>query len=253
MTAADHRYLQGLSDIFLDLRTTHAEVKCPIHRLPVELVSEIFLFCPPSNGRPARLELPLLLLHVCAKWRAVSANTSGLWRTSSFTLGRSFIDHPENHHAQMASWLARVKAPTASLSITVDGSPNVPHEAFRFARHNPSLFTLVRNLHISTPHSQLLNLLSGGGPALESLSLLISQRNSMQWPPHLQFRQSTPLLREVTIIAVGLPVSKVSPGFATALPWSQLTVLTIKMTLTFSIWMLVFKECTSLHTAYFTV
>ncbi|KAJ7033287.1 hypothetical protein C8F04DRAFT_1261099 [Mycena alexandri] len=250
MTAADHRYLQDLSDIFLDLRTTHAEVKCPIHRLPVELVSEIFLFCPPPNGRPARLELPLLLLHVCAKWRAVAANTSGLWRTASFTLGCSFIDHQGNHHAQMASWLARAKAPTASLSITVDESHNVAHKAFRIARYNPSLFALVRNLSISSPRSQLPNLLGGDAPALESLSLAI--QDDPRWLRGLRPTQLAPRFYHLPILAEGIG-NRRPPRFLAAFPWLQLNTLTLKINMRFSVWMTVFSQCTSLRAARFIV
>ncbi|KAJ7177698.1 hypothetical protein C8R46DRAFT_1212439 [Mycena filopes] len=251
LTAANDRYLQDLTGIFVDLRTTNAEVNCPIHRLPVEVVSEIFLLCP-SDTQPDRFGSPLVLLQVCAGWRTVAIDTSGLWRTASFVLGRSFLAHDKNHHVQMASWLARAKAPTATLSIAVDESYDVLHKAFRMARYNPSLFASVRILRISSPQSQLPNLLNGGPgscmPALESLSLITPRWNLLQRPLH----RST--VRDQRVLPAGLRLStRRRPMLLTALPWSQLRTLIIQINIRFSAWLAIFSQCTSLRTARFVV
>ncbi|KAJ7177748.1 hypothetical protein C8R46DRAFT_1212483 [Mycena filopes] len=226
-TATDDRYLQALTDIFVDLRTTNAEVK---------------------------FGSPLVLLQVCVAWRTVAIDTSGLWRTASFVLGRSFLAHDKNHHAQMAAWLARAKTPTAALSITVDASHNVPHEAFHIPRHNPTLFASVRTLRISSPQSQLPHLLGGVVmSALESLSITIPE-DLPQWLPGLQLGQSVPNLHNLTIIADGLRVSDHGdPGLVTAIPWLQLRKLNMKLHVNLSVWMAILSQCTALISASFVV
>ncbi|KAJ7233764.1 hypothetical protein C8J57DRAFT_1035010, partial [Mycena rebaudengoi] len=58
----------------------------PITRLPVEISSEIFLFCLPDSGpagyrRPNPGDAPLLLLRICTAWADIARSRPTLWDT----------------------------------------------------------------------------------------------------------------------------------------------------------------------------
>ncbi|KAJ7649901.1 hypothetical protein FB45DRAFT_5696 [Roridomyces roridus] len=92
----------------------------PIARLPVELSSDIFLQCLPSNrGRreyhQARAHLaPLLLLNICHHWTNIALSTPALWASIGivFPRGRGFKDLLE-------TWLRR--AGSYHLRISIGG------------------------------------------------------------------------------------------------------------------------------------
>ncbi|KIY47507.1 hypothetical protein FISHEDRAFT_10653, partial [Fistulina hepatica ATCC 64428] len=50
-----------------------------IRNLPVELLSEIFLFCIASPEPPNALPTPVLLSQVCALWRNILLNSPRFW------------------------------------------------------------------------------------------------------------------------------------------------------------------------------
>jgi hypothetical protein len=62
--------------------------KCPVLRLPNEIVSEIFthflpvyLLCPPVTG----LLSPIVLTHICRKWREIALTTDHPSKKSTCT------------------------------------------------------------------------------------------------------------------------------------------------------------------------
>ncbi|KAJ7226604.1 hypothetical protein C8J57DRAFT_1039744, partial [Mycena rebaudengoi] len=46
--------------------------------IPPQITSEVFLHCPLAQ-RPDPMEAPLLLAHICSKWRAIAFSTPALW------------------------------------------------------------------------------------------------------------------------------------------------------------------------------
>ncbi|KAJ7200042.1 hypothetical protein B0H12DRAFT_1244528 [Mycena haematopus] len=240
-----------LEEIFVQLRSKAQAAQYSFNALPVELIAEIFLFCAPSVCRPDRLSAPLILLQVCSMWRSIAAVTAALWRTPSFSLNRSFIDNQDNHRFQIASWFTRAKSTAIALSLTVEEALSLTHESLA-----PFLFELVRTLHISSPHSQLYKLFegSGGSTALESITLTISAPH-LEWALHVHLCLSAPLLRNLTIHAERLFISaQLSPTtFVASFPWSQLTVLNLKLFLGTSVWISVFSQCRLLRIAHFVV
>ncbi|KAJ7260403.1 hypothetical protein B0H12DRAFT_1069836 [Mycena haematopus] len=247
----DGSYLENLEEIFVQLRSKAQAAQYSFNALPVELIAEIFLFCAPSVCRPDRLSAPLILLQVCSMWRSIAAVTAALWRTPSFSLNRSFIDNQDNHRFQIASWFTRAKSTAIALSLTVEEALSLTHESLA-----PFLFELVRTLHISSPHSQLYKLFegSGGSTALESITLTISAPH-LEWALHVHLCLSAPLLRNLTIHAERLFISaQLSPTtFVASFPWSQLTVLNLKLFLGTSVWISVFSQCRLLRIAHFVV
>ncbi|KAJ7658374.1 hypothetical protein DFH06DRAFT_1327652 [Mycena polygramma] len=254
IAAADDAYLGILSESFVSIRGI-PRVKCPISRLPFELVSYILLLCAPH--RPAdRLVAPLRWLQVCSRWRTIASDTAGLWREPVFTLSRSFFAARGNHEAQLTTWMRRAKS-SIKLSLIVGDAQYLPHEIFDIAQHNPSLYSQVYSLHICSPLSQLCNLLRGATGSdtttLHSVSLLISNCNSTQSLPHVQLFRSAPRLRKLTIEAEGFLIDRQLSDKLLAFPWSQLTELTLKLELEISTWILIFSQCSALHSASFIV
>lgn len=60
----------------------------PIRRIPVEILSEIFVRCLSKDGltRPSSGEAPLLLMMICRRWRDVAISTPKLWSSLSILL-----------------------------------------------------------------------------------------------------------------------------------------------------------------------
>ncbi|KAJ7020984.1 hypothetical protein C8F04DRAFT_921283, partial [Mycena alexandri] len=62
---------------FSDLRVQRY-LQEPIGRLPIEILSEIFILLPLARNQRERSS-PLLLLRICATWRTVALSTAALW------------------------------------------------------------------------------------------------------------------------------------------------------------------------------
>ncbi|KAJ7464966.1 hypothetical protein B0H11DRAFT_1922387 [Mycena galericulata] len=250
MVEDDESPVKTLSTHFVIMRTILGD-KCSVHALPVELISLIFIHCTPSGRH--RFEIPLLLLRICSRWRDIAVQTPELWRDPRFTLGPSFFRNRDNHHFQMASWLTRAKSSGIALALTVRNAPHLPDQTFNLAQDNPSFFSRVRTLRLSSSGSQLRHFFEGAAlPVLQTLYLLIENG-----PAHLAvpFCQSAPLLRSVQIDNSQrlAPAPQFEAGFVTAFPWSQLTVLIIQTVIGISVWIPVFSQCTSLETGHFVV
>ncbi|KAJ7860494.1 hypothetical protein B0H13DRAFT_1549274, partial [Mycena leptocephala] len=46
---------------------------------PLELSSEIFLYCLPPRPKPAAHNVPMLLLKICSTWTSIALSTPALW------------------------------------------------------------------------------------------------------------------------------------------------------------------------------
>ncbi|TRM58529.1 hypothetical protein BD626DRAFT_573531 [Schizophyllum amplum] len=115
----DHTFFQGWLDKFRIRRAQdfgsvrRGQDDVPIHRLPVELLSQIFMHCLEFRGvvtlcaaRLDSLHQPIILSHVCALWRDLAIDLPALWRRLSlhpcngrinqYQLGRLFIARAKN-------------------------------------------------------------------------------------------------------------------------------------------------------------
>jgi hypothetical protein len=103
--------------------TMHKALVSPVHYMPPEILSEIFLYCvamvlfePASGSRGLYLDkTPLLLGKICSGWRNVSLSTLRLW---TFFRLRAKSQHLEAHVLLAETWLARAGA--CPLSIALD-------------------------------------------------------------------------------------------------------------------------------------
>ncbi|KAJ6561759.1 hypothetical protein B0H19DRAFT_909252, partial [Mycena capillaripes] len=73
--------LEGKRDRLNDFIKAHTALLSPARRLPVDVVSDIFTACLPSdrNAIMSAAECPLLLCHICRAWRDVALSTPRLW------------------------------------------------------------------------------------------------------------------------------------------------------------------------------
>ncbi|KAJ3863212.1 hypothetical protein EV359DRAFT_43570, partial [Lentinula novae-zelandiae] len=70
--------------------SSHVSPASQNHRLPVEILADIFLYCLPTiyDVPPPRLtdQAPLLLVAVCREWRLIVLNTPRLWSSPQIRL-----------------------------------------------------------------------------------------------------------------------------------------------------------------------
>ncbi|KAJ7839674.1 hypothetical protein B0H13DRAFT_2366688 [Mycena leptocephala] len=244
----DHHYLSTLSRIFVERRAKVLHARCQIDSLPVEVMSLIFLLCNEELSQPSLL---LLLLQVCSRWRIIATETPRLWRTPLFVLGLLFLRNRDSHQAYMAARLKRVGVVPVSLSLTVPDIEYLPHQVADVTQYNPRFFARVHHLRVSSPPSQLSNLLGGAVghamPELHSVSLKMAHWNPRQWPSDARLFRLAPVHCDLTIDAQGsIMGQRLGPGFMKAFPWSQLTTLTLKLPWGISFWYSVLHECKSL-------
>ncbi|KAJ7508749.1 hypothetical protein B0H11DRAFT_1962450 [Mycena galericulata] len=193
----------------------------PILTLPPEITSDIFVQCLPGhwetkNPHPDRV--PLLLLRICADWRAIALSTPELWAV--LHIARYSLFHSDRQPAiekGIDSWLKCAKG--LPLFLDFDGwtspvlPPVSPSPYLRIiARHASQL----RHLKLAIDHDDLHRLDSHmlEFPLLETLSISHNADNG----PVRAFR-SAPKLREFTLLEEGRrPFLHVD-----SLPWGQIT------------------------------
>ncbi|KAJ7031147.1 hypothetical protein C8F04DRAFT_1111724 [Mycena alexandri] len=105
-----------------ELERTKSEVESdlnaildPVGRLPLEISSDIFLRCPPSNPTCNIREAPLVFMRVCHSWSNIALSTPSLWTTISFASPCA-----KGIPKLCNDWLNRSK--TLSLSLSISGS-----------------------------------------------------------------------------------------------------------------------------------
>ena len=147
--------------------------------LPDEIIAEIFLHCLPREyGRGASLnpkEAPVLLTHVCQRWRIIAVNEGRLWAALRFRPTPEFVaGNPRLLLILAISALQRCKGCKHSVELHfADGFNSLPSDTLSiplqpFLLLDTSLATLaLRNVRLK----EMVNLRRGLFPALESLAL----------------------------------------------------------------------------------
>ena len=106
-----------------------------VHRLPVEILIEIFLFyLPPGRtlGRSLRVsasrrQAPLLLCHVCSSWRRIALQTPALWACLIMEVsGEDTQEVPERHSQVASHWFSQAGRHLVNLEIVDDIDHNGP-------------------------------------------------------------------------------------------------------------------------------
>ncbi|KAJ7487301.1 hypothetical protein B0H11DRAFT_1861122 [Mycena galericulata] len=203
--------IRGLRSQQKQIRKRLKSYKYPVLTLPNELISEIFLHFIPAYPRcapRARRQSPLLLTHICRKWRDIALATPALWR--AITIGGH--NSSKDHIPFLASWLSR--SGDLPLSIQMDdqysGIEPAELELIIPYRARWDVVSLqVYSLSVLFPLEDPL-------PQLRSLEIRISG-----WDPEpaLTAFHDVPRLRTATLWDFTYPADLV--------PWSQLTSLTL--------------------------
>ncbi|KZT20448.1 hypothetical protein NEOLEDRAFT_1151334 [Neolentinus lepideus HHB14362 ss-1] len=90
------------------------------HRLPPELLAEIFVHCLDNPLPSIKRDTPLhRLTHVCTFWREVALSTPRFW--CSFTIAISCQPKAGGRVSLLRSWLSRSASLPLSISISYDG------------------------------------------------------------------------------------------------------------------------------------
>ncbi|TFK65479.1 hypothetical protein BDN72DRAFT_962493 [Pluteus cervinus] len=162
-----------------------------IHRLPQELLAEIFYLArhiPPSDQYGVK-KLPsnwVAMSQVSQQWRDVALGSSNLWAHISSSYPRSIIQE-----------CLKRSEPT---SLTVDWYCSTPDDAqfFRSSLHRVKELTLVLN---STTWNTLSSNLSSPAPKLELLYIFLRSRDAQSPAPLIItdsiFSATTPCLQQV--------------------------------------------------------
>ncbi|KAJ7178171.1 hypothetical protein C8R46DRAFT_988301, partial [Mycena filopes] len=191
----------------------------PVLTLPPEVVSEIFVhFLPvyPRRAPDKGLHSPVVLTHICHRWREIALSTPRLWRTFKIILrANDSEDNDDANQVRAEEWLQR----SGSCPLTVE---------LHSLRLEPPLIlqTIMahsnrwQHLKIFTTMSNLPAIV-GPFPLLRTLTAtawLLGPQTVTHWPT--TFRDA-PLLQRVAL-------DQYEEVFRNMLPWFQLTVLVIQ-------------------------
>ncbi|KAK7001470.1 hypothetical protein R3P38DRAFT_3284316 [Favolaschia claudopus] len=88
-------------------------------RLPPELLQRIFVECLPTthNAVMSVAAAPLLLCHICSRWRAIAFATPKMWDSLHVSM-ENYTIHPKNKSAAIVDGLTRSAPFPLSLSIS---------------------------------------------------------------------------------------------------------------------------------------
>ena len=206
-----HHKREALSQFIIE----HDALLALIRRLPMEILTKIFILCMPNHGMSSfdPEHSPLLVGQVCIGWRQVALSTQALW--SSITVTR---DRPSNKMANL--WISRALSVPLTIRLDCTGSSKVG--SIRLA-----ISVLVqycdrwKTLELCIPESAIPRLRSIRHrlPSLESLSIQNPQESRF-WSHEFSIFEFAPRLSKLSL----------GPGiFHDArfkIPWHQLTELT---------------------------
>ncbi|KAJ6594647.1 hypothetical protein B0H19DRAFT_1247304 [Mycena capillaripes] len=176
----------------------HKALISPVHRLPLDILQEIFVTCIPThrNCVVSSSEAPVLLGRICSSWRAISLSTPRLWaRLHIVEPPLSYGPAAELHNQKVAqrlgitkTWLSR--SGQCPFSISLQSGPNyespsaspsnaAPHSR-RFLQTLVAFAARWQHIHFSftTPPSMLddiSQLMATAVPMLESVVFHLQQ------------------------------------------------------------------------------
>ncbi|KAJ7704578.1 hypothetical protein B0H17DRAFT_1126886 [Mycena rosella] len=188
----------------------------PVLTIPNEIVSEIFVhFLPvyPQRSPLIAPRSPALLAQICRKWRDIALSTPALWRAVRLSLNKN--RRLEQQLRLLESYLKR--SGSCRLSIELSGDAYFPTRELPFrqtlARHR------ARWEHLKL-HTFAHSLSSIEGP----LPLL----RCFQIGAHSHVDDSSTSVFLMAPLLSRVHMNSYHHSLVSVLPWSQLTVLTVK-------------------------
>ena len=165
--------------------------------IPPEILSQIFLYCIPSEQFPipSHNEAPLLLTRISSYWRTLAINTPDLW--SAFHI--NYKDPAEDIPATNL-WLKRSTNRPLSLSLAIDfGEQSQQAILDALCRHS-SRWKHVRFdfRHLYCPPMYSLDIAEDSIPQLTTFEFHARDISSTNLSPITRLLKTAPKLREVT-------------------------------------------------------
>lgn len=196
----------------------------PVHRLPPELVAEIFKLCcsmrtwlPPGPY----LDTPQLIVgQICSGWRRVASGLEALWNCVGMTATSTGSGRGDMEIVD--AWLSR----PGSLDLSFYDSGLTFTDALLL----DILLAHVRrccSIHLRGQNSLVIfsALPPGSFDLLESMTLEVS--TVLHFWSQTSFLRSPPRLRSLSLLCFPLTESD-SQFLAVSIPWSQLTYLCVR-------------------------
>ncbi|KAJ7510916.1 hypothetical protein B0H11DRAFT_1956564 [Mycena galericulata] len=198
---------RSIDALRLERLKCHRELACfkyPVLTLPAEIISEIFTHFLPAYPERSQLVGPLspsFLGRICRRWREVALSTPGLWKAPQLNLNTPRLY--ENQLRLLELWLQRSGGCPLSLDLV------------HSADDSPASF-----VQLILPYDEL-HRITGPMPLMRTAVLGPNMYRDLIDPgvPPVMICAEAPNLREVVL-------SRNFNPFFTALPWSQITVLT---------------------------
>ncbi|KAJ6536705.1 hypothetical protein DFH09DRAFT_1178552, partial [Mycena vulgaris] len=89
-----------------------------ISKLLPEIISQIFTFCLPDSRTADPSNAPMVLMHVCRKWRKIAQATPALWTVFKVDVEDLGDLSPDVFEPYLLNWLDRARSLPLSLSLT---------------------------------------------------------------------------------------------------------------------------------------
>ncbi|KAJ6549950.1 hypothetical protein B0H19DRAFT_1237072 [Mycena capillaripes] len=236
-----------------------------IRKFPAEILSHIFIICRDNDLSSHYYTItdpscaPILLTHVCARWRMVALSTPRLWNTVNL-LTSAFIHGRE---AFVEEILAR--SCTVPLSVALETPPPFPFQKWIMIASvattggnysdrrwldivwncHRRLETISMDISSEDTYPNIFPL-HANFPILTSLKLSIDGDAEPDLAAILDSFQSAPLLRRLEI---DLQFTNDDAFLQTVFPWCQLTELITRAPLTVVGARDLLPQCTALKTA----
>ncbi|KDQ65106.1 hypothetical protein JAAARDRAFT_28770 [Jaapia argillacea MUCL 33604] len=220
------------------VQDAHQAIRAPILRLPVEVISEIFIACLPDRPAwyPHKKDTIHVVTHVCRRWRQIALSTPSLW--CHFVIVRpSKVQGRIFQSKYLQTMLSRSGNLPLSFSTVFD-----QHEA----ASDLLLPTIERWQHVRlygpVQYARgILNNTPGEFPTLETLVIaplrrVVPSRLQPTTPFHII---RAPCLRTVL-------VGQFADHSQLILPWSQLTRLTLRCLIPLSEYPAFLRKCPNL-------
>ena len=123
--------LRRKRQVLRDTRKQHTIILSAVRRLPVELLSEIFIFSLPNDWKDEIHDFRravMLPASVCRYWRNVALSTPRLWNSISFWLGDETVQAAQAKVDLARLWIARSGGLLLSIHMRAwrDDDPNHP-------------------------------------------------------------------------------------------------------------------------------
>lgn len=254
-----------------DLSRTAPRSPISIQSLSPEILSEIFLHCLTDREITGSSRPPLLLCHVCSKWRRIALCTPRLWSSLSIKPSTRYLsrDVVEWRLIRLARFcMENAKDCTVSLHLTLTRAGSWAPESENNWRSlcNELLVRFLGRYHAISIHAPdfELNQLGAfsGAPAgqVQRLRTMKLHARTARRDDMISVFSSAPQLKRFVFGLQGYVIddswSNISQHFIPSLlpiPWGQLTHFCIRMPITIPVWYALFPQLHSLEQCVITL